>query len=398
MRLFLVFAFIGCLCNTIFCQAVSISLNNGSFEDIPRHSHAPIGWKDCGFLDESPPDIQPSGFSVNKKAVDGKTYLGLVVRDNDTWEGVSQQLSQPLEKGKCYEFSIFLARSELYVSPSQITGKEANYTTPAKLRIYGGFGYCDKQYLLGETALVINTRWIEYSFKFEPIGDYTHLLFEAFYKTPTLFPYNGNILLDNASTINMIPCDETDTPLETDGGPIAEAETEIPDARTPIPDERTKTYDYNEKNTDDPVAVKEAPEEKDTPATNVTRIGGFKREELRRDQVIRIEKLFFEVDASEIQRESFGELNNLFEFLSENGDVVVEIGGHTNSVPTEDWYCDSLSTARAKAVADYLVNKGIATERLQFKGYGKRKPLYSNRTEFGRRKNQRVEIKILSIG
>ena len=391
MRLFLLLGLIGITSQGIFCQDVSITLNNASFEDIPRHSHAPRGWSDCGFPNESPPDVQPSGFSVNKKAYEGNTYLGLVVRDNDTWEAVSQKLSAPMESGKCYDFSIFLARSELYVSPSQITGKEANYTTPAKLRVYGGFGYCDKQYLLAESSLVINTRWIEFSFKFEPIDNYTHLVFEAFYKTPSLFPYNGNVLVDNASELREIPCDES-APLAEEE--VIEEETETP---TPLVAESPRRK---------PQQVLPEREGEDMPATPVAEESPAKKgpryfagqEVKAKNQIIRIENLFFEVDAADIQKESYTELNNLYKFLADNKDVVIEIGGHTNNVPTEHWYCDSLSTARAKAVADYLAGKGIDYERLEYKGYGKRKPAYTNKTEYGRRKNQRVEIKILSIG
>jgi len=57
-----------------------------------------------------------------------------------------------------------------------------------------------------------------------------------------------------------------------------------------------------------------------------------------------------------------------------------------------------LSTDRAKIVAEYLVDKGIPAERLTYKGYGKRKSIASNLTKEGRKKNQRVEIKILTIG
>lgn len=103
---------------------------------------------------------------------------------------------------------MYLSRSESYVSVSRVTEEQANYVTPAKIRIYGGFDYCDKQYLLGETKLVINTRWIEYKMKLEPIANYTHIVVEAFYKTPTLFPYNGNILMDKASDFVVIPCEQ----------------------------------------------------------------------------------------------------------------------------------------------------------------------------------------------
>jgi outer membrane protein OmpA-like peptidoglycan-associated protein len=54
-----------------------------------------------------------------------------------------------------------------------------------------------------------------------------------------------------------------------------------------------------------------------------------------------------------------------------------------------------LSTARAKAVADYLAAKGIDSKRLVYKGYGKRLPLVPNTSAEGRKTNQRVEIKIL---
>jgi hypothetical protein len=80
-----------------------IRLTNPSFEDT-GHSRPPTGWKDCGsfmFPGESPPDVQPSGsWHVYKPATDGDTYLGMVVRENDTWEAVSQALSGALQKGK----------------------------------------------------------------------------------------------------------------------------------------------------------------------------------------------------------------------------------------------------------------------------------------------------------
>jgi len=79
-----------------------------------------------------------------------------------------------------------------------------------------------------------------------------------------------------------------------------------------------------------------------------------------------------------------------------NDDVIIEIGGHTNGVPNDE-YCDRLSSSRAKSVAEYLVNKGVNPTKVQFKGYGKKKPIADNKTKYGRDKNQRVEIKILSL-
>lgn len=119
---------------------------------------------------------------------------------------------------------------------------------------------------------------------------------------------------------------------------------------------------------------------------------------LRRGQTIQMQQLYFEADSTKLSNTSGPVLDELYKFLNENPKITVEIGGHTNDVPAHE-YCDQLSTARAKSVVDYLVaEKGINADRLRFKGYGKRKPLMSNRTVEGRRKNQRVEIKILKLG
>jgi outer membrane protein OmpA-like peptidoglycan-associated protein len=379
----------------------AIFLTNPSFEDLPQHSKPPRGWYDCGFPGESPVDVQPSGqFGVIKPPIEGQSYLGMVVRDNDTWEAVSQRLSTPLKKGQCYSFSIHLARSNLYISYSRLPGKdnkEANYITPAKLRIYGGFDYCDKKYMMAETNLVINERWIEYNFKFEPIEDYTHIIFEAFYKTPTLFPYNGNIILDNASAIKPIPCDEE----------LLEEEAEEPEEVTTAPEPPTPPV--AEKKTPektDPFEPNQpkAPEKATTPTPQPEEVADdpikfskeIKRSDLKKGQKLQVDNLYFEADKSVIRDQSYQILNEIFDFLNINKDLVVEIGGHTNGLPP-DWYCDQLSNDRAEAVVKYLVEKGISRNRLQFKGYGKRQPVATNETEEGRAKNQRVEIKILDI-
>lgn len=113
-------------------------------------------------------------------------------------------------------------------------------------------------------------------------------------------------------------------------------------------------------------------------------------------QTIRLEKLYFQADSSTIQPGSFGVLEEIYDFLIANDKVVIEIGGHTNSLP-EDSYCDRLSTDRAKQIAEYLYNKGISQNRITYVGYGKRQPIASNQTIEGRRRNQRVEVKITSL-
>jgi len=113
-------------------------------------------------------------------------------------------------------------------------------------------------------------------------------------------------------------------------------------------------------------------------------------------QTLQINNLFFQADSSTITDLSYEVLDEVYEFMDDHKKVVIEIGGHTNNIPPDE-YCDRLSTARAKAVADYLYNRGVNQDRISYRGYGKRNPIASNRSSAGRRKNQRVEIKILRI-
>jgi outer membrane protein OmpA-like peptidoglycan-associated protein/ligand-binding sensor domain-containing protein len=113
-------------------------------------------------------------------------------------------------------------------------------------------------------------------------------------------------------------------------------------------------------------------------------------------QTIRLDKLYFDADSATIKPASYAVMQEIYDFLSSNDKVTIEIGGHTNSLP-EDEYCDRLSTARAKNIAEFLYEKGIPESQIAYKGYGKRQPIASNQTVEGRRRNQRVEIKIIAM-
>lgn len=364
---------------SINAQDEPIFLTNPSFEGVAGEGaikgQLPKGWTDCGFPGETVPDVHPKGgdgaFQVTQLPTHGNTYIGMVVRENDTWEMVSQRLNSPLEAGNCYTFSISLARSILYVSPSRLDGELKNYTKPIKLRIWGGNGYCAREELLDESPLISGSVWREYNFRFEPKQNYSYIVFEAFYNTPTPFPYNGNILLDNASTINPILCKEA-PPVLADN--------------TPTKNEKQPVKSNGGTSTKPP-----------KPAVKKAKIlDGLDRSKLKKGQIIRIEQIYFKADSPSIVDSSFDVLEEIHDFLAENEDVVIEIGGHTNGLPDHE-YCDRLSAQRAKSVVDYLRTHGIPDQQLTFKGYGKRRPIAPNNTEAGRKQNQRVEIKILSF-
>ena len=88
------------------------------------------------------------------------------------------------------------------------------------------------------------------------------------------------------------------------------------------------------------------------------------------------------------------ELNKLFEILSENKKMEIEIDGHTDDVGSAEFNLE-LSKKRAYAVMEYLIKKGTDKKRLSYKGFGSSMPLSKNNTDEDRQKNRRVEFTIL---
>jgi Tol biopolymer transport system component len=108
-----------------------------------------------------------------------------------------------------------------------------------------------------------------------------------------------------------------------------------------------------------------------------------------------LSNVFYEVDSWELKKESVEELNNLADLITYNKDIIVEIGGYTDSTGT-DQYNLVLSEKRALSVVNYLINKGISSDRLKYKGYGNTSPIGDNVTSEGRKLNRRTEVKIIA--
>ena len=77
--------------------------------------------------------------------------------------------------------------------------------------------------------------------------------------------------------------------------------------------------------------------------------------------------------------------------MKANPKLTGEVQGHTDSTASAE-HNQKLSEARAKAVRDYFIQQGIASERVRAKGYGETQPVASNDTPEGRAKNRRVEL------
>ena len=106
-----------------------------------------------------------------------------------------------------------------------------------------------------------------------------------------------------------------------------------------------------------------------------------------------LKNIFFDTGKSVLLPASFPELDKLVAALKQNSNSI-EISGHTDNSGNEKENM-KLSEARARAVADYLISKGIDAKRVKYKGYGSSKPIADNATEEGKQKNRRVEFEII---
>lgn len=124
-----------------------------------------------------------------------------------------------------------------------------------------------------------------------------------------------------------------------------------------------------------------------------------KRVEVTAKKIVIRDKVFFEFDKSIIKTESHDLLNEVAKVMKENPQLTkVQVEGHASlekDTPNHRSYNKRLSAARAKAVMEFLVAKGVERKRLTSKGFGNEKPLESDATEEGRKKNRRVEFTIL---
>ncbi len=105
--------------------------------------------------------------------------------------------------------------------------------------------------------------------------------------------------------------------------------------------------------------------------------------------------ILYETGQAVIQKQSYKLLDDVVKVLLQNPDVgPVLIEGHTDNRGGHEYNLD-LSNRRAKAVEDYLVNKGVNRKRLRSQGFSYDKPIASNDTPLGRAKNRRTDFRLI---
>ena len=209
----------------LFVHAQSITLQNPSFEETPGPATVPRAWIYRGFPNETPPDILPFransyypdtiggqlvftaskwNYGVSLPAYAGKTYLGMVTRDNKTWESLSQLLSPSLYPDTCYRFTLYLASSPHYHSISRSNGQPTNYNTPTRLAVSSLSQTGEIIELLGVTSLVDHPNWLPYTLILHPKKEVEQIQLSAWHQTNTVA--SGNLLIDAIQPLTACSC------------------------------------------------------------------------------------------------------------------------------------------------------------------------------------------------
>ncbi|MEE9215202.1 MAG: OmpA family protein, partial [Thermodesulfobacteriota bacterium] len=113
-----------------------------------------------------------------------------------------------------------------------------------------------------------------------------------------------------------------------------------------------------------------------------------------KEEILTFENITFISNDTILHDESFEDLNKIVALIESQPEISMEISSHTDNIGSEE-NNKKLSKARAEVIFRYFVNHGISPDRLVIQWFGESRPIASNDTEDGRKKNRRVEFKII---
>ena len=106
-----------------------------------------------------------------------------------------------------------------------------------------------------------------------------------------------------------------------------------------------------------------------------------------------LNNILFEFDRTTLLKKSRLEIAKIVQWMTTNPELNIELQGHTDNLGSVK-YNKELSTKRAQAVYQELINNGISPNRLSYLGLGDQIPVASNKTESGRLLNRRTVIQV----
>ena len=108
----------------------------------------------------------------------------------------------------------------------------------------------------------------------------------------------------------------------------------------------------------------------------------------------RLNDIYFAFNSYELAPESMTVIEEFSQFLKDNPTIKVRIEGHTDNIGSlQD--NQLLSERRSESVLNHLVEQGISSSRLEYRGFGESKPVATNATDEGRALNRRTEFVIV---
>ena len=185
IKVFYILSFFICF-TPLFSQSY---LTNPSLEGTPADATMPTGWFAASEM--TTPDILPGYWGVYTEPADGETYIGLITRQDNTYESIFQRTTERLEKGSCYEMALHLAYSAHY----------SGFNSPIKLRVWISNKKNKREQMVYESPIIDNEEWEEIKINFKPTKNMKYIILEAFNDSNS--PKKGNILIDNIKDLRF---------------------------------------------------------------------------------------------------------------------------------------------------------------------------------------------------
>ncbi|WP_179333873.1 OmpA family protein [Winogradskyella costae] len=361
----------------LLCGFISIGQNlvlNPSFEDHrTKHCISILGGFNIHITNWSIPNYGSTDFFVTceatmggrnyngfQEAKAGTTYAGMYLfTDKNYREYVQGELSKTLIKGKKYTMTFYLSLAD----KSSYALKDIQVLiTEEKLKPCHNSNACDKaikpskategkfkMYSNPDNIYLSNKEsWMAYTFEFTAEGYENYFSIGNFYRN---------------------------------------AKTKKEDVLSNSP--FLFSYYYIDDISIEPSEKGEVNVKKDTLKT-------VKAPTIKTNEIYTFKNVLFDFDKAQLLAISKEELNQLYKHLEINLKLKVEIYGHTDSIGLETRN-QELSEQRAKAVSDYLIEKGLDLTRITSFGFGSTQPISTNDTEEGRQLNRRVTFKLIEM-
>ena len=116
---------------------------------------------------------------------------------------------------------------------------------------------------------------------------------------------------------------------------------------------------------------------------------------IKKGATFEIKNIYFATDSFNLNNVSKVILASFADYLIKNQDLELLISGHTDNIGN-DLHNLTLSNNRARSVYNFLIDLGVNSSRLSYKGYGESRPVYDDATAEGRSKNRRTECTIIN--